>query len=40
MVDACFERLKGFGLPIANIRREKYVSPPDPKRLGLKIAVG
>lgn len=40
MVDACFERLKGFGLPIANIRREKYVSPPDPKRLGLKIAAG
>jgi ferredoxin-NADP reductase len=40
MVDACFERLKGLGLPIANIRREKYVSPPDPKRLGLKIAAG
>ncbi len=38
MVDACFERLKGYGLPITHIRREKYVSPPDPKRLGLAIA--
>ncbi len=26
MVDACFERLKGFELPTAQIRREKYVS--------------
>ncbi len=26
MVDACFERLKGFGLPVSQIRREKYVS--------------
>ena len=26
MVDACFERLKGFDLPTAQIRREKYVS--------------
>jgi ferredoxin-NADP reductase len=32
MVDACFEALKGYGLPIPHIRREKYVSPPDPKR--------
>lgn len=40
MVDACFERLKAFGLPITNIRREKYVSPPDPKRLGLRVSVG
>lgn len=32
MVDACFEALKGHGLPIAHIRREKYVSPPDPKK--------
>jgi ferredoxin-NADP reductase len=32
MVDACFEALKGHGLPIPHIRREKYVSPPDPKR--------
>lgn len=40
MVDACFERLKAFGLPIANIRREKYVSPPDPKRLAVKLASG
>jgi len=37
MVDACFEALKGYGLPIAHIRREKYVSPPDPKRLALAI---
>jgi ferredoxin-NADP reductase len=26
MVDACFEALKGVGLPIPHIRREKYVS--------------
>jgi NAD(P)H-flavin reductase len=26
MVDACFEELKGFGLPVAQIRREKYIS--------------
>ena len=26
MVDACFEALKGFGLPVPQIRREKYVS--------------
>jgi ferredoxin-NADP reductase len=26
MVDACFETLKGAGLPIPHIRREKYVS--------------
>jgi ferredoxin-NADP reductase len=26
MVDACFEALKGHGLPIPQIRREKYVS--------------
>jgi NAD(P)H-flavin reductase len=26
MVDACFEALKGCGLPIPHIRREKYVS--------------
>ena len=26
MVDACFETLKGFGLPVPQIRREKYVS--------------
>ena len=26
MVDACFEHLKGHGLPIPHIRREKYVS--------------
>lgn len=38
MVDACFERLKAFGLPITHIRREKYVSPPDPKKLGLRVS--
>jgi ferredoxin-NADP reductase len=26
MVDACFETLKGFGLAVSQIRREKYVS--------------
>ena len=26
MVDACFETLKGYGLPVPQIRREKYVS--------------
>ena len=26
MVDACFEALKGHGLPVAQVRREKYVS--------------
>jgi len=26
MVDAAFEALKGFGLPVPQIRREKYVS--------------
>ena len=26
MVDACFEQLKADGLPIPQIRREKYVS--------------
>jgi ferredoxin-NADP reductase len=26
MVDACFEALKGYGLPVPQIRREKYVS--------------
>jgi ferredoxin-NADP reductase len=26
MVDACFEALKGYGLPVPHIRREKYVS--------------
>ena len=31
MVDACFSQLKDAGLPIPNIRREKYISPADPK---------
>ena len=26
MVDTCFEALKGYGLPVPHIRREKYVS--------------
>jgi ferredoxin-NADP reductase len=26
MVDTCFEALKGHGLPVAHVRREKYVS--------------
>ena len=26
MVDTCFETLKGYGLPVPQIRREKYVS--------------
>jgi ferredoxin-NADP reductase len=26
MVDACFEALKGHGLPVPHIRREKYIS--------------
>ena len=32
MVDACFEALKGFGLPVPQIRREKYVSSTPAKR--------
>ena len=31
MVDACFALLKDAGLPIPNVRREKYISPPDPR---------
>ena len=26
MVDTCFEALKGYGLPVPHVRREKYVS--------------
>jgi NAD(P)H-flavin reductase len=32
MVDACFDALKEHGLPIPQIRREKYVSTSPPKR--------
>ena len=32
MVDACFEALKGHGLSVPQIRREKYVSSTPPKR--------
>lgn len=32
MVDAAFALLKEAGLPIPHIRREKYVSPPPPRR--------
>jgi len=31
MVDACFALLKDAGLPIPRVRREKYISPPDPR---------
>jgi ferredoxin-NADP reductase len=31
MVDGCFALLKEAGLPIPHIRREKYISPADPK---------
>ena len=31
MVDGCFALLKDAGLPIPHIRREKYISPADPK---------
>ena len=31
MVDSCVEVLKAAGLPMPQIRREKYVSPPAPK---------
>ena len=40
MVDACFALLKDAGLPIPHIRREKYVSPPDPKARVLAMAPG
>jgi hypothetical protein len=36
MVDAAFEALKGFGLPIPHIRREKYISPPSPRALSVR----
>ncbi len=32
MVDEAFTLLKEKGLPVAQIRREKYVSPPKPKK--------
>ena len=32
MVDESFELLKEKGLPVPQIRREKYVSPPKPKK--------
>lgn len=38
MVDDCFALLKDAGLPIPRIRREKYVSPPDPKARPLPVA--
>jgi ferredoxin-NADP reductase len=40
MVDAAFEALKGAGLPIAHIRREKYISPPSPRALPARPADG
>ena len=39
MVDACFGVLKDAGLPVPAIRREKYVSPPDPKGRSAGLAV-
>ena len=39
MVDACFNLLKEAGLPVPNIRREKYISPPDPKVRSLSLPV-
>lgn len=39
MVDACFNLLKDAGLPVPNIRREKYISPPDPKVRALPLAA-
>lgn len=39
MVDACFALLKDAGLPVPHIRREKYVSPPDPKARTAAAAV-
>ena len=39
MVDACFGLLKDAGLPVPAIRREKYVSPPDPKGRSAGLAV-
>lgn len=39
MVDACFAALKDAGLSIPHIRREKYVSPPDPKGRALAAAI-
>ena len=40
VVSACFEALKGHHLPVSHIRREKYVSPPDPKARVLAMAPG
>ena len=39
MVDACFNLLKEAGLPVPNIRREKYISPPDPKVRAVPLPV-
>jgi ferredoxin-NADP reductase len=39
MVDACFAVLKDAGLAIPVIRREKYVSPPDPKARSAGLAI-
>ncbi len=39
MVDACFAKLKDAGLPIPQIRREKYISPPDPKARAVSVTT-
>ena len=40
MVDACFEQLKAAGLPIAHVRREKYVSSKERRvQACLRVAV-
>jgi len=39
MVDTAFNALKGAGLPIPAIRREKYISPPAPRAAAAPIVV-
>jgi ferredoxin-NADP reductase len=39
MVDACFAALKDAGLPIPHVRREKYISPPEPRGRALPVAA-
>jgi ferredoxin-NADP reductase len=38
MVDACFALLKEAGLPIPHIRREKYISPAEPRARAIAVA--
>lgn len=39
MVDTAFAALKAVGLPIPNIRREKYISPPAPRSTAAPVAT-